>query len=123
VSSSKVCSWDGPAAWAEDEAQPWQTVECDRYGLHATRAIKTRQALYSKAGGSRVLTIVLTRDAGGGGRPAAMRYCTRLDWTALQVLQTYTARWAIETGQADSTSSDRWCEAHGTGYDPCHRAA
>lgn len=25
-----------------------------------------------------------------------MLYCTRLDWTALQVLQTYAARWAIE---------------------------
>jgi DDE superfamily endonuclease len=32
--------------WAEDEAQPWQTVAFDRYGLHATLAIKARQALY-----------------------------------------------------------------------------
>lgn len=86
----------GMAEWAADQTQPWQALEFDRYGLHATLAIKTRQALYDKAGGSRVLTIVLTRDAGGGGRPDAMLYCTRLDWTAFQVLQSYAARWAIE---------------------------
>lgn len=86
----------GMTEWAGDEAQPWQTVAFDRYGLQATLAIKARQALYYKAGGSRVLTIVLTRDAGGGGRPDAMLYCTRLDGTVLQILQTYAARWAIE---------------------------
>lgn len=86
----------GMVEWAGDEAQPWQTLEFDRYGLHATLAVKTQQALYYKAGGSRLLTIVLTRDAGGGGRPDAMFYCTRLDWTVLQILQTYAARWAIE---------------------------
>jgi hypothetical protein len=86
----------GMAEWAADEAEPWHTVTFDRYGLHAALAIKARQALYYKAGGSRVLTIVLTRDAGGGGRPDAMLYCTRLDWTVLQVLQTNAARWAIE---------------------------
>lgn len=42
------------------------------------------------------MTIVLTRDVGGGSRPDAMFYCSRLDWTALQILQTCAARWAIE---------------------------
>jgi hypothetical protein len=86
----------GMAEWADDETQPWQTLEFDRYGLHATLAVKAQQALYYKAGGSRLLTIVLTRDAGGGSRPDAMFYCTRLDWTVLQILRTYAARWAIE---------------------------
>lgn len=86
----------GMAAWATDETQPWKTLEFDQYGLHATLAVKTRQALYYKAGGTRLLTIVLTRDAGGGGRPDAMFYCTRLDWEVLQVLRAYAARWAIE---------------------------
>ncbi|MBX6316283.1 MAG: transposase [Isosphaeraceae bacterium] len=86
----------GMAEWAANDAQPWQTIAFDQYGLHATLAIKTRQALYYQAGGSRVLTIVLTGDAGGGGRPDAMLYCTRRDWTALQILQAYAAWWAIE---------------------------
>jgi DDE superfamily endonuclease len=86
----------GMAEWAGDETPPWETLEFDQYGLHATLSVKSRQALYYKAGGTRLLTIVLTRDAGGGGRPDAMLYCTRLDWTVRQILQTYAARWAIE---------------------------
>jgi DDE superfamily endonuclease len=86
----------GMTAWAADDTQPWEMLEFDRYGLHATLAVKTRPALYYRAGGSRLLLIILTRDVGGGGRPDAMLYCTRLDWTVLQVLQTYAARWAIE---------------------------
>lgn len=86
----------GMAAWAADETQPWETIAFDQYGLHATLAVKTQQALYYKAGGSRLLTIVLTRDVGGGGRPDAMLYCTRRDWTVSQMLQSYAARWAIE---------------------------
>jgi hypothetical protein len=35
----------------------------------------------------------------------------------------YFQSWEVETGQADSTSSDGWCEATGTGYDQGHRAA
>jgi hypothetical protein len=31
--------------------------------------------------------------------------------------------WAVETCQADSTSSDRWCGASGAGYDRRRRAA
>ncbi|MBV8265658.1 MAG: hypothetical protein JO252_04855, partial [Planctomycetaceae bacterium] len=35
----------------------------------------------------------------------------------------YRKRWRLETGQADSTSSDRWCEAPGAGYHRRYRAA
>lgn len=86
----------GMVEWAEDQTQPWETIAFNQYGLHATLSVKSRPALYYKSGGTRLLTIVLTRDAGGGGRPDAMFYCTRLDWSVSQVLQTYAARWAIE---------------------------
>jgi transposase len=32
-------------------------------------------------------------------------------------------RWVVETCQADPTSSDRWCDAIGAGYDPSRCAA
>jgi hypothetical protein len=43
--------------------------------------------------------------------------------SGLRVCELYRRRWAIETCQADSTSSDRWCEATGAGYDRHRRAA
>jgi hypothetical protein len=33
------------------------------------------------------------------------------------------SRWRVETCQADSTSSDRWCGTPGARYDRCRRAA
>jgi hypothetical protein len=81
--------------WAADQSQPWQTLEFDEFGLHATLWVKTRQALYYTAGGQRLLTIVLVRDA-KGKRPDQMFYCTRLDWTAREILSCYAKRWSIE---------------------------
>lgn len=83
------------AAWAEDAEQPWAERKFDQFGLHATLAVKTIQALYYKSGGDRLLKIVLVRDL-EGGRPDQMFYCTNLDWTASQILSTYACRWAIE---------------------------
>jgi hypothetical protein len=85
----------GMEAWANDPALPWQTLVFDQFGLHATLRVKTRHALYYKAGKDRVLTIVLVRDV-LGQRPDQMFYCTRLDWTARQILSAYAARWSIE---------------------------
>ena len=84
----------GMPQWAADQ-QPWQRLEFDEYGLHATLEVKTRQALYYKAGGERLLAIVLVRDV-EGERPDQMFYCTRLEWTARQVLSCYARRWSIE---------------------------
>ena len=70
-------------------------LEFDQFGLYATLAVKTIQALYYKAGKDRLLTIVLTRDL-EGKRPDQMFYCTKLDWTARQILSAYACRWAIE---------------------------
>jgi hypothetical protein len=85
----------GMAAWAEDPHQPWTELRFHQFGLHATLAVKTIQALYYKSGGDRLLTIVLVRDQ-TGGRPDQMFFCTRLDWDARQILSTYACRWAIE---------------------------
>jgi hypothetical protein len=81
--------------WINDPKKPWTTLAFDQFGLHALLAVKTQQALYYKAGGQRLLTIVLTRDL-QGKRPDHMFYCTKLDWDARQILSAYSSRWAIE---------------------------
>jgi hypothetical protein len=85
----------GMAVWAEDPKQPWTELKFHQFGLHATLAVKTIQALYSKSGGDRLLTIVLVRDE-EGGCPDQMFCCTQLDWDARQILSTYACRWVIE---------------------------
>jgi hypothetical protein len=112
----------GMKPWADDPKQPWTELSFDQCGFHATVAVKTIEALYYKAGRDRLLKIILVRDL-VGKRPDQMFYCTRLDWTAREILSAYACRWAIETGQADPTSSNRWCEAPGTAYDRCRCAA
>jgi hypothetical protein len=81
--------------WAEDPKQPWTELKFNQFGLHATLSVKTIQALYDTAGADRLLTIVLVRDC-EGKRPDQMFYCTKLDWTARQILSAYACRWAIE---------------------------
>ena len=85
----------GMAAWAADPQQPWTRLDFDQFGLHAALTVKTIQALYYKSGRDRLLTIVLVRDV-EGKRPDQMFYCTRLDWTAREILAAYACRWAIE---------------------------
>lgn len=85
----------GMAEWAADPDRPWARLDFDQFGLHAGLAVKTIQALYYKAGGDRLLTIVLVHDL-EGKRPDQMFYCTKLDWTARQILSAYACRWAIE---------------------------
>jgi hypothetical protein len=85
----------GMTEWANDDTKPWRKLKFDQFGLHATLEVKTQQALYYKAGGSRLLTIVLTRDT-LGKRPMQMFYCTNLTWSVRQILSAYANRWAIE---------------------------
>jgi DDE superfamily endonuclease len=85
----------GMASWAANTKRPWTELAFDQFGLHAVLQVKTQQALYYKAGGPRLLTIVLTRDL-QGKRPDQMFYCTQLDWDARQILSAYACRWAIE---------------------------
>jgi len=85
----------GMKSWAEDSNQPWTELKFDQFGFHATVAVKTVQALYYKAGRDRLLRIVLVHDL-EGKRPDQMFYCTKLDWTARQILSAYACRWAIE---------------------------
>lgn len=81
--------------WAADPRQPWQRLTFDEFGLHTTLQVKVQQALYYTAGKDRLLTILLTRDV-RGKRPPQRFYCTRLDWSARQVLSAYASRWALE---------------------------
>src|SRR5262249_11006095 len=83
----------GLAEWAADPKQPWERLDLDQFGLHAALEVKTIRALYYKAGRDRLLTIVLVHDV-QGKRPDQMFYCTKLDWTARQVLSAYACRWA-----------------------------
>ena len=85
----------GMIEWANDDSKPWRKLKFDQFGLHATLEVKTQQALYYQSGGSRLLTIVLTRDT-LGKRPLQMFYCTNLTWSVRQILSTYAHRWAIE---------------------------
>jgi SRSO17 transposase len=85
----------GMKQWAENSNRPWTRLEFQQFGLRATLAVKTTQALYYTAGKDRLLTIVLVRDL-EGKRPEQMFYCTKLDWAAEQILSAYACRWAIE---------------------------
>ena len=85
----------GMAEWAEDALRPWETLEFDQFGLHATLQVKVMEALYYKAGKDRLLKLVLTRDT-TGKRPDALFYCTLLAWDARTILSTYAGRWALE---------------------------
>ena len=85
----------GMKQWADDPDQPWTELKFNQFGLHATLAVKTLQGLYYKAGKDRLLTMVLTRDL-EGKRPDQIFYCTKLDWTAREILSVYACRWAIE---------------------------
>ncbi len=89
------------AEWAEDPKAPWKTLAFDQFGLHATLAVKTMQALYYKAGDDRLLSIGLVREL-EGGRPDQMFYCTKLDWDVRQILTAYSYRWSIECTFRDS---------------------
>jgi len=85
----------GLQAWADDPASAWQELVFDQYGLHATLQVKVQQALYYTAGKDRLLTVILTHDT-TGKRPDHRFYCTRLDWSAREVLSAYASRWALE---------------------------
>jgi hypothetical protein len=85
----------GMAEWAADSEQPWTRLDFDQFGLHATLDVKTIRALYYKSGRDRLLTIVLVHDV-EGKRPDQMFFCTKLAWTAREILSAYACRWAIE---------------------------
>jgi hypothetical protein len=85
----------GMAEWAEDPKRPWEILEFDQFGLHASLQVKVMEALYYKAGKDRLLKLVLTRDT-TGKRPDALFYCTLLSWDARTILSTYAGRWALE---------------------------
>ena len=91
----------GMAAWAADESRPWRELEFDQYGLHSVQRVKEMTGLYYRAGGSRVLKLVLVRDP-AGRRKDQMFYATRVDWDARRVLDLYCGRWSVEVSFANA---------------------
>src|SRR5262249_30579212 len=85
----------GMQEWAEDAGSPWEALAYDQFGLHTTLQVKVQKALYYTAGKDRLLLVILTRDQ-EGKRPDHRFYCTRLDWSAREVLSAYASRWALE---------------------------
>jgi hypothetical protein len=59
---------------------------------------------------------VFVRDRTGTHRDEYF-FTTDVTMSPQTVIETYTGRWNIETGQPHYTSSERWYGAHGTGYD------
>src|SRR3954447_19871437 len=81
-----------------------------------------RGVLWYTGCGEDPVTVVLVRDPLGQWRDEAL-VATDPTASAAFVIQGYCRRWSIETCQADSTSSDMWCESPDAGYDRRHRAA
>ena len=70
------------------------------------------------------MRLVIVRTVDRDGKATELWLITdRLDLDADLVALAYRYRWTVETCQADSTSSDRWCGTPGAGYDRRRRAA
>ena len=85
----------GLAEGVPDPKRPRTQLEFDRFGLHATSAVKTMQALYYPAGRDRLPTIVSARDL-EGKRPDQRFSCTELDRAVQQIPSASGCRRAIE---------------------------
>ena len=104
-------STDQVVAWYRPYVRPvWMTAE-EYAALPLTLTVRECQYRVTQPG-FRVRTITLVT--------------TLLDaavYPAEELAALYFQRWGVETGQADPTSSNRWCEAPGTAYDRCRCAA
>ena len=72
----------GMKEWAEDPNQPWTNLDFNQFGLRASLAAKTIQALYYTAGSDRLLTIVLVRSGGETTGADVLLHQARLDCQA-----------------------------------------
>jgi hypothetical protein len=81
--------------WADDPRSPWTRYELNQYGLHAQVRWKWQDALYYKAGASRVMKIILVEDV-EGKRGRQVFFCTNPQLTVPYILRTYAMRWSIE---------------------------
>jgi hypothetical protein len=80
-----------------------------------------RDVLWYRGTKTDPVAVVLVRDPSGEWRDEAL-VTTDPTAAAAFVIQGYCRRWSVEKDQSDSTSSDRWCEATGAGYDQSRRA-
>ena len=103
-----------PAELANNKS-PWLTCKAFLYGQEKTVYYKELVAQWYRASGTRLLRIVVVRtDAGKIGY--RVFFCTNPNFTAVQILETYAGRWAIEVcfrelkqllGFADSSARKR----------------
>jgi hypothetical protein len=112
-----------PKRRAADPATAWESVEVDWYGgrREGMRVVTGTGLWYAPDLDPVPIRHVLARDPDGGHRDAAS-LCTDEGFTADRALGLAVQRWSLEKDQSDSTSSDRWCEATGAGYDQGRRA-
>jgi hypothetical protein len=113
-----------PKAMIEDTTSyPAESVEIAFPQL--TRKLRVqviRDILWYRGSKEDPVMVVLVRDPAGEWRDEAL-VATDASASVSFVILGYCRRWSVEQDQADSTSSDRWCDATDSGYDQGLRAA
>ena len=112
------------AEWAGGSDTPWEGIEVDWYGgrRKPMRAFSGTGLWYTRGQDPVAVRYVLARDP-EGELPDAAYFCTDEEFGPGRILKYVVQRWSVEKDQTDSTSSDRWCEATGAGYDRRRRVA
>jgi len=84
-----------PQEVADDNSIPWRQCVVYIYGSLVLTNVKQFRALWYKAGGSRLLNIIVIRDPSGRRWDSAY-YSTDLQATAEELIERYARRWTLE---------------------------
>jgi len=84
-----------PQDVADDSSIPWRQCLVYIYGSLVLTNVKQFQALWYKAGGPRLLNIIVIRDPSGRRWDSAY-YSTDLQATAEELIERYARRWTLE---------------------------
>jgi hypothetical protein len=84
-----------PERLFRDAALPWHSVVASLYGVEKTLEYKEVVARWASVAGKCLLKIIIVKTE-GGNLPFRVFFCTDARCTALQVLESYAGRWAIE---------------------------
>lgn len=74
---------------------PWKKLSAFLYGKQQTIEYKTVDAQWYRGAGVRLLRVVVVR-VGNGDLPLRVFFCTDLDMTVAEILETYAGRWSTE---------------------------
>ena len=83
--------------WAQEQAEPWQTLTLGLYGRSITLQVKTREGILRRLGAPARLVAVRW-----GERPVVFLFSTDRSMSAARIVQAFAARFAIETGFRDA---------------------